>query len=171
MNHIENMDELIEVVSFRVSNEALTPQVFTLTNQLMYSAIADISDVINKDGAMTVDISTLQMLFGDAGKTIMASAIASGEDRAKIATENVIASLLLEVENITSVRRFLISIMYDDSITLKDIAVALKSVRTAVDKKTIIMLCTAVNKSMDKGIRVTLFAISFDTSFECDAVI
>lgn len=171
MKNIENMYELIDVISFRGSNDAIAPQVFTFSNQLMHRAIADVADAINRDGMITVDVSDLRTLFWDAGITIMVSSIASSEDRAIIATDNAIARLFLEVEDITRVRQFLISIMHIGSLNLKEVVSVIKRVITAVDEDALIVTCTAVNESMDDKIRVTIFAIGFGTPLEGNSVI
>lgn len=159
MLNMENMDELTDVISFCGSNDAAAREVFTVANELMYRAVADISDVINRDGMITVDVPDLRTLFGDAGMTIMASAIASGADRAMIATENAIASLFLEGEDMTRVSRILISITCTSSLNLKEVVTIIKCVKSAATKNTLIVTCTAVNESMDEEIRVTVFAI------------
>jgi cell division protein FtsZ len=170
MKNIENMNELIDVISFRERNDTVPTDVFRVSNQLMHHAIADIFEG-NRDSLITVDISDLRTLIFDTGITIIASAIASGEDRAIIATKNAISSLILEGIVMTRVRRFFIRIIYIGSLNLKEVLAVIKSLRAAVDEDTLIVTSTAVNESMDDNIRVMLFAISFDTPMECNYVI
>lgn len=164
MINIENIDELIDVISYSGRDDAAAPKVFTVANELMRLAIAGISDVINRDGMVTVDSADLHSLFLDAGMTMMVSAIASGADRAKVATETAIASLLLEGADMICVRRILISITSTSSFNLKEFVAAIKCVKAAAAENALIVTCTAVNESMGDDLRVTVFVIGLSAS-------
>jgi len=164
MLNIENIDELIGVISFSGRDDAAAPKVFTASNELMRLGIAGISDVINRDGIVTVDIADLHSLFLDAGMTMMVSAIASGADRAKVATETAIASLLLEGADMISVRRLLISITSTSSLKLKEVVAVIKCVKPTADEDALIVTCTAVNESMGDDLRVTVFTLGLSAS-------
>ncbi len=164
MLNIENIDELIDVISFSGRDDTAAPKVFTVANELMRLAITDISDVINRDGIVTLDIAGLRSLFLDAGMTMMVSAIASGADRARGATETAIASLLLEGADMIRVRRFLVSITSTSSLKLKELVVAIKCIKSTAAQNSLIVICTAVNESMGDDLRVTVFAIGLSAS-------
>lgn len=163
MFNIENIDALIKMINCGGSNDAAAPELFIVSNALIYRAVTDLSDVINKDGAVTLDIADMRALFFDAGMTLIVSSTSSGIDRSRCATDKAIAKMLLKDVNVTSVRRFLISITSANSLKLKEVVTAIKCVKSAAAEKSLIVTCTAVNESMGDEIRVTVFEISFSS--------
>lgn len=166
MLNIENIDAIINVIRFGSSNDAAAPKLFTVSNELIYRAVTAISDVINKDGIVTLDIADLRTLFSAAGMTLITSSNSSGKDRLKCATNNVISNILSASVDMSNVRRFLIGITSTRSLKLKEVATAIKRVRSAATKNSLIVTCTAVNESMGDAIRVTVFAISLVPPWE-----
>lgn len=69
---------------------------FKAADNVLYEAVAGISDMITRPGTPNLDFADVTNVMSNAGVAMMGTAQAAGEDRARLATEQAIASPLLD---------------------------------------------------------------------------
>ncbi len=82
---------------FRVANEKTTfTQAFALADQVLYSGVACISDLIVKEGLINLDFADVLAVMREKGKAMMGRGEASGEKRVLNAAVAAISNPLIE---------------------------------------------------------------------------
>jgi len=96
----KHVDTLIVIPNqnlFRVANEKTTfAEAFVLADQVLYSGVACIVDLILKDGLINLDFADVRTVMKDMGAAMMGTGEAVGERRAVLAAEEAIANPLLD---------------------------------------------------------------------------
>lgn len=99
-------DKLMQVLGEDVTvNEA-----FRVADDVLRNAIAGISEVITCPGIINLDFSDVKNVMSIMGMAMMGSAQVSGVDRARLATEQAIASPLLDNVTLDGARGVLINV-------------------------------------------------------------
>ena len=86
-------------------------------NDVLYTAVKGISDVITAEGLINLDFADVRTAMGEAGLALMGTGIASGENRAREAATRAITSHLLEDVSIEGARAVLYNITAGRDIT------------------------------------------------------
>src|SRR5258708_17499195 len=82
---------------FRVANERTTfADAFALADQVLYSGVACISDLIVKEGLINLDFADVLAVMREKGKAMMGRGEASGEQRVLTAAVAAISHPLIE---------------------------------------------------------------------------
>ena len=96
----KHVDTLIVIPNqnlFRVANEKTTfAEAFVLADQVLYSGVACIVDLIIKEGLINLDFADVRTVMSGMGSAVMGTGEASGDGRASIAAEEAIANPLLD---------------------------------------------------------------------------
>jgi cell division protein FtsZ len=96
----KHVDTLIVIPNqnlFRVANEKTTfAEAFVLADQVLYSGIACIVDLIVKEGLINLDFADVRTVMSGMGSAMMGTGEATGERRAIRAAEEAIANPLLD---------------------------------------------------------------------------
>ena len=96
---IEEMQQYVDTLIvipnqnlFRIANERTTfAEAFLLADQVLYSGIACIVDLIVKEGLINLDFADVRAVMRSAGSALMGIGRASGSDRAAEAAREAIA--------------------------------------------------------------------------------
>jgi cell division protein FtsZ len=84
-------DKLMQVLGEDVS----MLDAFKAANNVLHGAVAGIAEVINCPGLVNVDFADVRTVMSEMGMAMMGSAQASGDQRARLAAEQAVASPLL----------------------------------------------------------------------------
>jgi cell division protein FtsZ len=96
---------------FRVANEKTTfTHAFALADQVLYSGVACISDLIVKEGLINLDFADVLAVMREKGKAMMGRGEASGEKRVLNAAVAAISNPLIENPSIKRASGLIISI-------------------------------------------------------------
>ena len=83
---------------FRVANEKTTfTHTFALADQVLYSGVACISDLVVKEGLINLDFADVLAVMREKGKAMMGRGEASGEKRVLNAAVAAISNPLIEI--------------------------------------------------------------------------
>jgi cell division protein FtsZ len=160
----EYVDTMIVVPNTRLmevlGNDAAAPEIFTAANVSLHRAVAGIAEIITVNGMINIGVADARIFLSGAGMVTMGSAVSSGQDRARVATERAISSLQMESVDMAYVRRVMINITSTSLLKLKDIAMVLECVKFAAVKNQFIIIGTVADESMGEELRVTLFVMS-----------
>ncbi len=145
--------KLMEVLG----KDVTVPEAFKAANGVLQGAVAGIAEVINVPGLINVDFADVRTVMSENGMAMMGSAIASGQDRARVAAERAIASPLLEDVDMSGARGVLVNITSSNSLKLKEIDDVMECVQFAAEEATVIV-GSVFDETMGDEMRVTVVA-------------
>jgi cell division protein FtsZ len=148
---------------FRVANEKTTfADAFALADQVLYSGVACITDLMVKEGLINLDFADVRVVMREMGKAMMGTGEASGEKRAMTAAESAISNPLIDDSSMKGAKGVLISITGGKDLTLFEVDEAATRIREEVDKDANIIVGATFDESLDGIVRVSVVATGID---------
>lgn len=145
-------DKLLEVVG----DEATQEECFSAADDVLNNACAGIAEIINVQGNVNVDFEDVKTIMSETGKAMMGTATASGENRAKIAAEQAIASPLLDGVDLSGAKGVLVNVTSSKDLKLKETKEIMNIVRQYAAEDASIIMGTAYDETMGDAVRVTV---------------
>jgi cell division protein FtsZ len=144
---------------FRVANEKTTfAEAFLLADQVLYSGVACIVDLIVREGLINLDFADVRAVMANMGSAMMGTGEGAGERRAIEAAEEAIANPLLDDVSLQGARGLLLSITGGPDLTLYEVDEAASRVRKEVDPEANIIVGATFDPTMDDRVRVSIVA-------------
>ena len=144
---------------FRIANEKTTfAEAFVLADQVLYSGVACIVDLIVKEGLINLDFADVRTVMSGMGTAMMGTGEASGERRASIAAEEAIANPLLDDVSLKGAQGLLLSITGGRDLTLYEVDEAASRVRQEVDPDANIIVGATFDETLGDRVRVSIVA-------------
>jgi len=144
---------------FRVANEKTTfAEAFVLADQVLYSGIACIVDLIVKEGLINLDFADVRTIMSGMGTAMMGTGEATGDQRAIAAAEEAIANPLLDDISLRGAKGLLVSIIGGRDLTLYEVDEAASRVRQEVDPDANIIVGATFDESLGERVRVSIVA-------------
>jgi cell division protein FtsZ len=148
---------------FRVANEKTTfADAFALADQVLYSGVACITDLMVKEGLINLDFADVRAIMREMGKAMMGTGEASGEKRALRSAEAAIANPLIDDVSMKGARGLLISITGGKDLTLYEVDEAATRIREEVDQDANIIVGATFDETLEGIIRVSVVATGID---------
>src|SRR6201991_5112160 len=148
---------------FRVADEKTTfTNAFTLADQVLYSGVACISDLIVKEGLINLDFADVLSVMREKGKAMMGRGEASGESRVLNAAVAAISNPLIENPSIKRASGLIISITGGRDLTLFEVDEAATRIREEVDQDANIIVGATFDDSLEGMVRVSVVATGID---------
>ena len=148
---------------FRVANEKTTfADAFALADQVLYSGVACITDLMVKEGLINLDFADVRAVMREMGKAMMGTGEAEGDKRALTAAEAAISNPLIDDASMKGARGLLISITGGRDLTLYEVDEAATRIREEVDSDANIIVGATFDESLDGMIRVSVVATGID---------
>lgn len=164
----KHVDTLIVIPNqnlFRIANEKTTfAEAFVLADQVLYSGVACIVDLILKDGLINLDFADVRTVMKDMGAAMMGTGEAVGDRRAVLAAEEAIANPLLDDVTLKGARGLLLSITGSHDMTLYEVDEAASRVRQEVDAEANIIVGATFDDSLGDALRVSIVASGMERS-------
>ena len=165
--------ELLEVVDtlliipnqnlFRVANEKTTfTNAFAMADQVLYSGVACISDLIVKEGLINLDFADVLAVMREKGKAMMGRGEASGEKRVLTAALAAISNPLIEDPSIKRASGLIISITGGKDLMLFEVDEAATRIREEADPDANIIIGATFDESLEGIVRVSVVATGID---------
>jgi cell division protein FtsZ len=150
---------------FRVTNEKTTfADAFAMADQVLYSGVACITDLIVKEGLINLDFADVRTVMREKGKAMMGMGEASGEKRVLTAAEAAISNPLIEDPSIKRASGMLISITGGKDLTLFEVDEAATRIREEADQDANIIVGAIFDESLDGIVRVSVVATGIDNA-------
>ena len=157
--HVDTLLVIPNQNLFRIANDRTTfAEAFVLADQVLYSGIACIVDLIVKEGLINLDLADVKTVLGGMGTAMMGTGEASGEQRAIVASEEAIVNPLLDDTSLKGARSLLLSITGGRDLTLWEVDEAANRVRQEVDPDANIIVGATFDESLGDKVRVSLVA-------------
>ena len=150
---------------FRVANEKTTfADAFAMADQVLYSGVACITDVIVKGGLINLDFADVRTVMREKGKAMMGIGEASGDKRVLAAAEAAISNPLIEDPSIKRASGLLISISGGKDLTLFEVDEAASRIREEADQDANIIVGATFDESLESIVRVSVVATGIDNA-------
>jgi cell division protein FtsZ len=148
---------------FRVANERTTfTDAFALADQVLYSGVACISDLIVKEGLINLDFADVLAVMREKGKAMMGRGEASGPKRVLDAAVAAISNPLIEDPSIKRASGLIISITGGRDLMLFEVDEATTRIREEVDEDANIIVGATFDDSLEGIVRVSVVATGID---------
>jgi cell division protein FtsZ len=157
--HVDTMIVIPNQNLFRIANERTTfADAFVLADQVLYSGIACIVDLIMKEGLINLDLADVRTVLSGMGTAMMGTGEAGGERRAVAAAEEAISNPLIDDVTLKGAKGLLLSIIGGRDMTLFEVDEAASRVRREVDPEANIIVGATFDESLGDRVRVSIVA-------------
>lgn len=137
---------------------------FGKADEVLSTAAKAIAEVITHHYKQNIDLNDAKTVLSNSGTAIMGSAIAKGEDRAKIAISSALDSPLLNDNKITGAKNVLMLIVSGShEVTIDEIAEINDHVRIEAGNDVNIILGVGDDENLGEAISVTVIATGFSS--------
>jgi cell division protein FtsZ len=157
--HVDTLLVIPNQNLFRIATDRTTfAEAFVLADQVLYSGIACIVDLIVKEGLINLDLADVRTVLGGMGTAMMGTGEASGEQRAIVASEEAIVNPLLDDTSLKGAKSLLLSITGGRDLTLWEVDEAANRVRQEVDPDANIIVGATFDEALGDKVRVSIVA-------------
>jgi cell division protein FtsZ len=144
---------------FRVATDKTTfADAFVMADQVMYSGIVTITDLIVKEGLINLDLADVKAVLGGMGRAMMGMGEAAGEQRAIAAAEEAMVNPLLDEVTLKGAKSLLLCITGGSDMTLWEVEEAASRVCQEVDPDANIIVGATFDDGLGDRIRVSIVA-------------
>jgi cell division protein FtsZ len=144
---------------FRVATDKTTfADAFVMADQVMYSGIVTITDLVVKEGLINLDLADVKAVLGGMGRAMMGMGEAVGEQRAIAAAEEAIVNPLLDEVTLKGANSLLLCITGGRDMTLWEVEEAASRVCQEVDADANIIVGATFDDGLGDRIRVSIVA-------------
>ncbi|NOJ49160.1 cell division protein FtsZ [Bradyrhizobium sp. WSM 1744] len=148
---------------FRVANEKTTfADAFAMADQVLYSGVACISDLIVKEGLINLDFADVLSVMREKGKAMMGRGEASGDKRVLNAAIAAISNPLIENPSIKRASGLIVSITGGRDLTLFEVDEAATRIRDEADPDANIIVGATFDADLEGVVRVSVVATGID---------
>jgi cell division protein FtsZ len=147
-------EKLMDVLGEDVSMK----EAFRAADDVLYNAVAGISEIINCPGLVNVDFEDVRTVMAEMGMAMMGSAYAAGIDRARVAAEQAVASPLLEGVNLSGARGVVVNITASEGLKMREVQEVMRTVQSFAAEDAHIIFGAVYEESMADNLRVTVVA-------------
>lgn len=131
---------------------------FKAANDVLLGAVQGIAELITRPGLINVDFADVRTVMSEMGMAMMGTGIASGEGRARQASEAAISSPLLEDVNISGARGILVNVTAGMDMTIGEFDEVGNAIKEFASEGATVVIGTAIDPEMEGELRVTLVA-------------
>jgi cell division protein FtsZ len=157
--HVDTLIVIPNQNLFNIASERTTfADAFVAADQVLYSGISCIVDLIVKDGLINLDLADVKTVLLGMGTAMMGTGEASGEQRAIVAAEEAIVNPLLDDVTLKGARSLLLSITGGRDMTLLEVEQVANTVRAEVDPDANIIVGATIDEALGDKMRVSIVA-------------
>ncbi len=174
LNGVEELkkgcDSVITILNQRlieIYGDLSQSKAFEKADDIISTSAKCIAEIVTVPGQINVDFEDVKTVMKNAGTSVLGSAEASGENRAKEAIENAINSPLLNDRNIEGAKKILLNIVSgggDYELTTIELNTITKLVNDTSSDDVEIIFGTAIDGELDDKVKVTIIATGFSNS-------
>ncbi|WP_338409717.1 cell division protein FtsZ [uncultured Flavobacterium sp.] len=136
---------------------------FSKADEVLATASRGIAEVITYHYTQNIDLKDVKTVLYNSGTAIMGSAIAAGDERAKIAIKSALDSPLLNDNKITGAKNVLLLIVSGSKeITIDEIGEINEFIQTEAGHNANIIMGVGEDDKLDETISVTIIATGFN---------
>lgn len=129
---------------------------FKAANNVLFGAVQGIADLITRPGLINVDFADVRTVMSEMGMAMMGTGTATGEDRARIAAEQAVASPLLEDVDLSGAGGVLVNITAGLDMSIGEFEEVGDVVKTFASEGATVVVGTVIDPEMEDVLRVTV---------------
>jgi cell division protein FtsZ len=164
----KNVDSIIVISNDKLRNmygNLALSQAFEYADNILTTAAKGIAEIITVPGYINVDFEDVNTVMKESGITVMGSAMAEGENRAKKAVEIALNSQLLEDNDIRGAKHILLNISSGTKeVTMDEIGEITEYIQGEAGYGTDLIWGNCKNDSLGEKLSVTVIATGFDST-------
>ncbi len=155
---------------FRMANERTGfAEAFKMADNVLYMGVSGVTDLMMKPGVVNLDFADIRTVMQEAGKAMMGTGEAEGEDRAIRAAEAAISNPLLEDTSMRGARGVLVNITGGDDVKLFEVDEAVQRIGREVDPDANLIFGTSLDPNMNGRLRVSVVATGIEAQVQQQA--
>lgn len=158
------VDTLIPIANEQILQviDRSTPllEAFGVVDNVLKQAICGITDIVNLNGLVNVDLADLKAVLKGAGPALLGIGEAEGETRATQAVKAATESPLFNL-SIKGAKGIVFIVTGGSDLTLYEVNEAAKYISESVDQNCRIIFGAIIDESMEGKIRITIIATGF----------
>ncbi len=131
---------------------------FKAANNVLYSAVQGISELITRPGLINVDFADVSTVMQEMGMSMMGTGRASGEDRARKAAKDAISSPLLEDIDLSGARGILVNMTAGLDMTIGEFEEMGDVIEEFASDQATVVVGSVIDPEMTDEVRVTVIA-------------
>ncbi len=131
---------------------------FKAANNVLLGAVQGISELITRPGMINVDFADVRTVMSEMGLAMMGTGRATGENRAREAAAEAIASPLLENIDLAGARGLLVNITAGMDLTIGEFDEVGNIITELASDDATVVVGTAIDPDMEGELRVTIVA-------------
>ena len=166
----EHVDSLITIPNEKLldvlGKEASLLEAFKAANNVLLGAVKGIADLIMHPGTINVDFADVRTVMSEMGMAMMGTGFASGEGRAREASESAIRSPLLEDVNLEGARGILVNIAAGENLSLGEFAEVGDTIEEFASDDATVVVGTVIDPNLNEEMRVTVVATGLGSHHE-----
>jgi cell division protein FtsZ len=134
-------------------------QAFSAANDVLLGAVQGIADLIIRPGMINVDFADVRTVMSEMGMAMMGTGRASGDNRARDATEAAIRSPLLEDVDLHGARGILVNVTAGPDLSIGEFTDVGNIIEEFTSEKhATVVIGTVIDQDMGDEIKVTVVA-------------
>lgn len=154
-------ERLMQVLGGRVTLK----EAYRAANGVLHSAVSGIAEIINGYGQVNVDFADVRTVMSENGMAMMGSAVASGENRARIAAEQAVNSPFLENVNLKGARGVLVNISAsEDSFMMDEFYEVMNTIKEFTAEDASVYFGNVFDNALGDDLRITLVATGLNSA-------
>lgn len=131
---------------------------FKAANNVLQEAVQGIADLIVRPGLINVDFADVRTVMAEMGMAMMGAGVASGEDRARVATQAALNNPLLDDVDLNGARGVLVNVTAGLDMTIEEFNQVGELVREFASDDATVVIGNAIDMEMQDELRVTVVA-------------
>ena len=163
----EHVDTLIVIPNDRLLETAdkrtTLVDSFRMADDVLRQGIQGISELITVPGLINLDFADVRSIMSMGGAALMAVGHGTGDDRARVAAEQALASPLLDV-TIDGARGILFNVTGGEDMSLFEINQAAQIIRETAHPDVNLIFGAVIDEAMGPNMRITVIATGFEQS-------
>ncbi len=157
--HVDTLIVIPNQNLFNVANDRTAfAEAFVLADQVLYSGVACIVDLVVKEGLINLDLADVRTVLSGMGTAMMGTGEASGEQRAIVAAKEAIYNPLLDDVTLRGAKSMLLAISGGSDLTLFEVHDAVDCVRQELDIDANVIFGATLDDNLAGRIRVSIVA-------------
>ncbi len=164
----QHVDSLIIIPNQKLltvlGSDATLLAAFKAANDVLYSAVQGISELITRPGLINVDFADVTTVMQEMGMAMMGAGKAKGENRARKAAEAAISSPLLEDIDLAGARGILVNMTAGLDLTIGEFEEMGDVIEEFASENATVVVGTVLDHEMKDELRVTVIATGVNTA-------
>ncbi len=167
----ESCDTVLVILNDKLRNiygNLAIRDAFAQADNVLTTAAKGIAEIITVPGYVNVDFEDVKTVMSNSGSAVMGSACTEGENRAKRAAEEALASPLLNEKNILGAKKVLLSIISGEKAELQmdELLEITDHITEMAGDEAEVIFGHGIDPDLGESIRVTVIATGFETSVD-----